>query len=97
MNHIFSDLMNNVPCCMAPEDRGEDFNCACGDAERVLRAYLGGNMRLMTLEEREWCLEEADHAGEGSYPRAEAEGFSDAELAARVIHAWSDYVRSNCL
>lgn len=93
---LFTDLAD-APCCMAPEDRGEDFNCVCGDRERVLRAFLGGAMRPMTPAERQWCLEEADHAGEGAYPRAEAENYSDSALAERVLFAWADYVRSNCL
>lgn len=71
--------------------------CVCGDEERVLRAYSEGRyIETMTKEQREWCLDEADHAGEGSYPKKEAEGLSDAMLAKWVLQAWSDYVRSHC-
>lgn len=89
MGSIFHQI---VPCC-----QGEGVDCICGDDERVLRAYAYGgyNDEPMTPEQREWCLEDADRAGEGSYPREEAEGLSDAELAKWTINAWNAYVRSN--
>lgn len=81
-----------VKCCI----EGESDPCVCSPSEAVLRAYIGGYAPApMTPEQREWCLEESDSAGEGSYPRAEAEQYSDADLAARVLHAWSDYVNTH--
>lgn len=85
---------HSVPCCM-----GEGHPCVCGPDERVLRAYDRGEVGLppMTAEEREWCLEEADRAGEGAFPREEAEQFSDKDLANWVLRAWREFVQSNCL
>lgn len=85
-----------VACCKGPEHETE---CVCSPDERVIRAYIRGDASLppMTAEEREWCLDEADRSGEGAYPREEAEGFTDQELAKRVLNAWNDYVRSNCM
>ena len=89
----FSDIV--VGCCSG----AEAGNCLCGQKERVLRAFSEGRDtgRQMTPEEREWCLDESDKAGEGSYPREEAVDFSDKDLAMRVLYAWRDYVRSNCI
>lgn len=77
---------------------GDITNCLCGHNERVLRAYSEGRyISPMTDGQREWCLDESDRAGEGSYPREEAIGFTDQDLAKRVLYAWSNYVNSNCL
>jgi hypothetical protein len=89
---MFENLI--VPCCM-----GEGHPCVCGPDERVLRAYARDESGLppMTSEQREWCLEEADRAGEGAYPPEQAKNYSDKDLAHWVLNAWNDYVHSNCL
>jgi hypothetical protein len=49
----------------------------------------------MTAEEREWCVQEADWAGEGSYNKEELSAMTDKDLANSVLHAWLEYVRSH--
>ena len=74
--------------------------CGCGQNEIALRHYAYPETSIlpaMTAEQREWCIKEAEHAGEGSYPRNETENLSDEELAKAVLKAWWDYVRSNVL
>jgi hypothetical protein len=51
----------------------------------------------MTPEQRRWCIQEADSAGEGSWSEEELAKLNDQELARAVLQAWWDYVRSNCL
>lgn len=87
----FQDIINTIACCSV------ESACVCGAEERVLRAYTEGRYTIpMSPEQREWCLDAAEHAGEGAYPRDEASNFSDSELANWVLDAWNDYVRSNC-
>jgi hypothetical protein len=47
----------------------------------------------MTLEQRQWCIQEADSAGEGSWSEAELIKLNDQELANAVLRAWADYSR----
>lgn len=86
---IFIDV--ECPTCGA--------ECCCGDQERVLRAIIAGTYPHlpMTPEQRQWCAQEADSAGEGSYDAAELLKLDDVALARTVMQAWNDYVRSNCL
>ncbi len=49
-------------------------------------------MRLMTPDERAWCVDTADWAGEGSYDRLWLATLGDRELAEMVIRAWKEYV-----
>jgi hypothetical protein len=89
-NNIFT---LDVPCCM-----GENATCICGNNERVLRAYAKGeDLPPMSEAQRIWCANEADYAGEGAYPRQEGIKLNDKDLAAWVLSAWNDYVRSNML
>jgi len=83
-----------VKCCM-----GLIYSdCVCGNSERVIRAYIGGYAPSpMTPEQREWCIREADHAGEGYYTRGELTALDDKKLAYCVLNAWDMYVKSNCL
>lgn len=91
LHSVFENV--NAPCCS-----GWKADCICSHEERVLRAYSDGHLfEPMTQEQREWCLDEADRAGEGSYPADEARGYDDAEHASRVLMAWNDYVKSNCV
>ena len=93
MDRNISVFNITVSCCS-----GNESLCVCGYNEKVLRAYSEGRCKIpMTTEQREWCLDEAERAGEGSYPRSEGIGMDDAALAERVINAWHDYVQSNCL
>ena len=73
--------------------------CACGDNERALRRIAAGEWQhgLMTDEQRWWCVREADSAGEGTYEETDLIELTDKELAATVLQAWWDYVRSNCI
>ena len=77
----------------------EDFTtCVCDDSERALRAYMDNYADTpMTQEQREWCIEEADHCGEGSNPREEGEKLNDRDLAKWTYWAMVAYVQSNCL
>ncbi|MBU1249469.1 MAG: hypothetical protein KKB70_12265 [Proteobacteria bacterium] len=51
----------------------------------------------MTAGERQWCIDEADRAGEGAYPPKDTQGLDDKALAKTVLMAWADYVSCNCL
>ncbi len=83
-----------VDCCSA-DDLGLD-GCACGREERVLRAYVDHRIELpMTLQQREWCLQEIDQV-EG-YKRSEHQSSTDADLARTVLNAWRDYARDKGL
>lgn len=82
-----------VPCCMgALEDR-----CACGDQEKILRAYKRREFGLppMTPPQREWCLDEIGSV-EG-YTRSEWIDMDDDLLASGVLSAWTDYCRDKGL
>jgi hypothetical protein len=81
-----------------PNDRCATCGHACRENEAALRhlAYYGF-AEPMTPEQRAWCIDEADRAGEGTYRREDLEKLSDQELAKTVLQAWWDYVRSNCL
>lgn len=86
-----------TPCCSNkfPEC---DHMVLCSANERMIRRIIAGDhTEPLTEEQREWLIDEAEHAGEGSCPREEAFGLSDVELSKRTINAWADYVRSNCL
>lgn len=74
-------------------------NCACGDGERALRHIVNGTWPhgSMTAEQRAWCVEEADSAGEGAYKLSELEALNDQDLARTVLDAWTDYCRSQGL
>lgn len=66
--------------------------CVCGDVERVLRNYAAGKIaEPMTLPQREWCLAEAEAAGEGLFERKNGRKLSDVELAKWVLAAWGRY------
>jgi len=73
--------------------------CVCGDEERALRRIAGEDWPhgAMLPSQREWCAREADSAGEGTYKYEELILLPDSELARMVLHAWAEYVRSNCL
>ncbi len=77
----------------------ESQDCAvCNESEQFVRHFMHGPVvKPMSKEEREWCIEEADRAGEGSYPREETEHLNDKDLAWATYRAWCEYVRSNCL
>lgn len=78
-----------VECIHGPE-------CICPANERALLRFKYGSWPHgpMTPEQREWCIDEADWAGEGAYHRNELEAMSDQELASTTYHAWVDYCRS---
>lgn len=83
----------NFPCaCFEGE-----HDCICSDNERAMRhyAYIGVD-KPMTEEQREWCVEEADSAGEGYFSLEELNALDDQGLAHAVLQAWSMYVSSNC-
>lgn len=91
------DIFEGVkaPCCMGSEYIGP---CICTHDERVLREYAyGSSLSEMTLPQREWCIQEADSAGEGMYNESELSKMTDKELAGAVITAWNAYVQSNCI
>ena len=64
--------------CYGPEAEG----CFCVEAERTLRAYIGGHrMPPLLPSQRAWCLEEIDRV-EG-YDRKDYTESTDRELAKR--------------
>lgn len=72
--------------------------CVCTDEERILRFYSCGVITVpMTTAQRDWCIQEADHAGEGEHSRATLEPLSDKDLARTVLSAWVNYCRSQGL
>jgi hypothetical protein len=83
-----------LPCyCLFHVRRNEA--CICHPDECVLRHYAYTDYRVpMTQEQREWCIREADHAGEGYYSREELAGYKDKELDRAVLNAWNMYVQS---
>jgi hypothetical protein len=71
-----------------------DHPCVCSQRERVLRHYAFYYLeRKMSDEERQWCIEEADSAGEGYYSSGELSKMTDKELAYAVLKAWNMYVQ----
>lgn len=90
---IFHDI--SFVCCSGQADTGY---CVCTREESTLRRYSAGEtLRPMTGDEREWCVDEADRAGEGYYNKAELSAMDDEALADAVLNAWNMYVQSNCL
>lgn len=88
--NLFADIQ--LPCACSQSCA----ECICGPEEKILRHYASGqNLRPMTAEEREWCVTEADQAGEGAYNREEMKNLSDRDLANTTLSAWSDYVKSH--
>lgn len=84
-----------TPCCsnITPECYGQ-----CTADERMVRRIIAGDhTEPLTDDQRQYLIEEADRAGEGSYPAEEAISMTDVELAKRTLNAWADYVQSNCL
>lgn len=109
MQHETNDLDPGVPfeplvrhfgdisfvCCRGPVDTGY---CLCARDESTLRRYAAGEaLRPMTNDERAWCVDEADRAGEGYYSEPELTAMDDKVLADAVLNAWHMYVQSNCL
>lgn len=69
---------------------------ACSEVERFVRHFMTGPAtRSMTEEEREWCVLEADHCGEGMFSREELVPMGDKELARSVFNAWNQYANSH--
>lgn len=83
-----------IECDCDPEG-----NFQCGDQEHALRLIAAKTWPHgpMTAEQRRWCIQEADWAGEGSWSEEKLAKLNDQELANAVLRAWWDYVRSNCL
>ena len=53
------------------------------------------NTRVMTIHEREWCLQQIDKV-EG-FDRAAYEKSDDAQLARGVLHAWLSFCQDKGL
>lgn len=85
---LFSDI--DIQCCSPDVDV-----CFCGGEEAVLRMYTSGNPpRPMTDEERSWCVDQADWAGQGQYTQEGLEELNDKDLAYTTLCAWSEYANS---
>lgn len=70
--------------------------CACGDNERVLRAFAYGNYHgPMSFEQREWCYEQANIDAYATRPKCEV--MYDDELARTVLDSWHSYYVCNCI
>ena len=70
----------------------------CTDTERFVRYYIHGPVENnMDEDERMFCVEEADHCGEGLFSTEELSAMSDQDLAKSVLYAWGAYVSSNCI
>jgi hypothetical protein len=87
-------IFPSVTCDCDPEG-----NFVCGEEEHVLRLISSNKWPHgpMTEEQRQWCIREADSAGEGSWSEAELLKLNDQDLAHAVLQAWRDYIQSNCL
>lgn len=89
---LFQDIPIKCPCGYDKTEHG----CLCTFKEAMLHRYCSNEiLRPMTAEEREWCVQEADWAGEGSYNKEELSAMTDKDLANSVLHAWLEYVRSH--
>lgn len=88
--HRFNDI--SFVCCRGPVDPGY---CVCSRDESTLRRYAAGEqLRPMRKDEREWCVDQADYAGEGYYNQAKLETMSDQDLASATLNAWKMYASS---
>jgi hypothetical protein len=68
----------------------------CEADERLVRCIINGEHKApLTQGQREWLINEADWAGEGSYPAEEAGELTDVELAKRTLSAWQEYVHTH--
>jgi hypothetical protein len=90
---LFNDI--SFVCCRDPL-AGGGCCCVCTREESTLRQYSAGEiLRPMTDDERAWCVNEADRAGEGYYSEPELTSMDDQALASAVLNAWNMYVQSN--
>ena len=88
----------NRPCPAACPWLSSTDCALCTDAERFVRHYVHGPVACpMDEHEREFCVGEADHCGEGMFSADELRAMDDQELAKSVMTAWSAYVSSNCM
>lgn len=87
----------DTPCCSHKFPECADYVLCTANERMIRRLMAGDHTEPLTAEQREWLMDEADRAGEGSYPKEEAKDLSDAELARRTLSAWADYVQSNCM
>lgn len=93
LDAVFGDV--HAPCrCMALPTPGT--LCQCGNNERVIRAIAGGLIDYKMLpEQRAWCIDQAEWAGEGYYRREELEAMTDQDLAQAVLDMWNEYVKTH--
>lgn len=77
-----------APCCYDPQ------NCVCCDAERALRGWYSGALRVpMTSEQKAYCLAELERAkgfDAEDYVLSEA-----SQLAGAVLSAWLECAKDN--
>lgn len=73
-------------------------DCAvCSPTERFIRHYVHGPAICpMDEHERQFCVDDADHCGEGMFSSEELRAMDDQELAKSVMNTWRAYVAYNC-
>jgi|GEM_PF-3202727 hypothetical protein len=82
----------DLPCACYDDP----VECICTQNEKAIRHYASGTYtEPMTVEQREWCVREADWAGEGYYSEDELRSYSDKDLASAVLNAWNMYVQDH--
>jgi hypothetical protein len=87
--------MFSMMACGCYEGMEKD-DCICGINECAIRHYSRGTLTIpMSVEQRAWCIDQADWAGEGYYTKEELAAATDKELANKVLHAWNMYVQSH--
>lgn len=85
------------PCPSACPFLGSPDCAVCSPTERFVRHYVHGPAICpMDEYEREFCVIDADHCGEGLFSYDELVAMDDQELAKSVMEAWRSYVSSNC-
>ncbi len=87
MSEIFNGI--SVPCSCTTD------GCRCGEEERILRYYISNGLSTpMTDIQRDWCVKEANWAGEGYFTEEELFLMDDVKLCRSVIEAWTMYANS---
>ena len=87
---LAQNFCGECPCYGIPEE------CACMEAEAVLRCYIAGYVQTaMSPAQRETCLQEIEQVE--SFRREDYAEATDRDLARGVLDAWVDYCRDKGL
>lgn len=87
MNTPFNEI---IAQCQLPSDMS-----TCNHTECVIHAYANNTIKTpMTTQQRQWLVQEANKAGEGSFPPNIGYTLTDQKLAQWTLEAWLQYVQS---